>query len=540
MKQFLSVLLTMVLLFITGCDFGTSNNNNGDKPKPTNADSLILLGNSALRNQMYDEAIGYYETAFEADNNHTKAIIYSTMAKIAKISIDPKVVNLFKNRFGFKDYPNRLNALLSDEWLTKYPDEYISWSHYDDVIGEWVYWYDEWYVNSDNYSDIRKVGYYYYNYDYKYVFVSDKPIYEKGGEYLLPGLAVPSWVKGGSDSWYNETLISTNKAHSFETWCLLLFANAVDKNTSGLNTVLDELISSVFGASFVDVGNRIKKLENNKTATITLDRDFIEALYLDDIIDEYDLIGWAEVNAIVCAMTGVKACIEWLAAYDWNTDLNFLKYAWKSDENDFYEHIKTIDSKNLPFNNNFLNARPGKMSVAKASFITAIEGIKASYDAILTSDLYPTEVKNAYPTINDGIGKLLYAIKTGGKFYIPSDPTEGNWPTAGGTGVLLGVDMGLFFYEGYFSLKNVFETENGKPAFYADGIKLTTSNYTAAIRDATDYIGLKFKTTTINKIVFDFPELYEEIPELTNGSDGWIVGMFPPALAKTLFEKYYK
>ncbi|MDR0304537.1 MAG: hypothetical protein LBH98_07205 [Chitinispirillales bacterium] len=539
-KCLVSVSAVCAAVFVAGCSKGEESGNR----RPTNPDSLIILGNSALRNEKYDEAVEYYEAAFEADNNHTKAIIYSTIAKIAKISVDRKVVDLFKNRFGFTNYPNRLNALLSDDWLTKYPEEYILWSYRDEEIGKWVYWHDEWYVNSGYYPDIQKIGYYYQEYDYNsynylYFFVSDSPIYEKGSEYLLPGLTVPNWIKGGSDSWYNETLMSTDKAHSFETWCLLLFANAVDKNTAGLNTVLDELISSVFGGSFVDACNRIKRLENNKTAAITLDRDFIEALYLDEIIDEYDLIGWAEVNAITSCMVGVKACLEWMAAYDWDTDLNFLKYAWKSDENDFYEHIKTIDSRNLPFNNNFLNARPGKMGVAKASFVTAIQGIKASYDAIITSNLYPTEVKNAYPTINDGIGKLLSAIQTGGKFYIPQAPTEGSWPTSGGTDVLLGVDMGLFFQEGYFSLKNVFETENGKPTFYADGVKLTLSNYGTAIRDAEDYIGLKFKTATINNIVFDFPELYEEVPELTNGSDGWIVGMFPPALAKTLFEKYY-
>jgi len=368
--------------------------------KGKSSTELISLGSSSLKSKKYDEAIAYYEAAFVANNNDTKAIIYSVMAKIAKISTDPKVVDLFKNRFGFSQYPNRLNALLSDDWLKEYPSKYRVWSYYDDNIEKWVYWYDDYEVNSSYYPDITKVGYYSeeYGYDYEtgewwstHTFVTSERRYDEGEYYSrLPELVTPAWIVGGSDSWYNETLMS-NKAHSISTWALLLFANAVDKNTAGLNDVLDELISSVFGGSFVDACDRLKRLENNKNSLVTLDRDFIEALYLDEIIDEYDLIGWPEVNAIISSMICVKASLEWVAAYDWNTNLNFLKYSWKSDGNDFQEHFKNINAKDLPFNNSFLNARPGKMAVAKADFIKAIEGIKASYDAIRNSDLYPTE-----------------------------------------------------------------------------------------------------------------------------------------------------
>ena len=555
-------------------------------PAASTADPLALInsGNSALKNELYDEAIAYYEEAYAADNNNMKAIIYSALGKIAKISTDPKVANLLKNKFGFSAYPATLNALLNDSWLKEYAD-YLEWGYYDEALGDWVGWYDEWAVDAPYYPNVTKVGYYYGDcwYDPPYytgncTFVSDEARYST---YKLPELLIPSWVSGGSDSRYSGTLVGANKLQSFNTWTLLFIANVIDKNPNGLNAAIDELISSIFEGSFVEALERVKKLENNKTATITLDRDFIDALHLNDLMDEHDPVGWAELNGITSMMTFIKASLEWVAAYDLNTDLSFLRFAWENDDSDFFEHLKSvIDPKDLPFNNNFMDARSdgaAKMETAKASFITAIEGLKASYDAMLESPLYPTAVKDAYPTINDGIGKLITAINNGGKFWIPEDPTTGTWPSANRSDVLAGVDMGLFFQPGYLSLKNLFETDaGGRPVFYikhylyectayenwggydycvagiesVDEVKLTKENYVNLIDNIYDggsddwwgSVGLKLKSDTINKLVFDSPKLHEEAPELKNG-DGYFVEVVPDIIprefAKIIFEKYY-
>ena len=403
-----------------------------------NVDQLISSGHTALKNEQYDEAIVHYENAYKADNTNVKAVIYSTLGKIAQISTDQKVENLLKNRFGFKQYPSRLNALLSDEWMKEYI-EWLEWGYYDDTVGEWLDWYDEWHVewfkNDPNYRGVDKPGYYYndgcdydyeiHNYVCNYVFISD----EKRSNHntiSLPELLIPDWVKGGNDSWYSETLM--DGMPGFDTWILLLVANIVDKNPDGVNGIIDELIPALFEGPFVEALNRVKNLENNKTA-ITLDRDFIDALYLDEFMDEYDPIGWAELNGVMSSMLIVKASLQYVAAYDLNTDFSFMKYAWKNDGDDFhqqiYDYLKENKSTALPFYNNFMNARSdgqARMNTAKASFIEAIQGLQASYDAIIESPLYPTVVKDAYPTISEGIGKLITAIQTGGKFWIPEDP----------------------------------------------------------------------------------------------------------------------
>ena len=503
-NRFFQLLAIIALVIFAAC---SERNYNDDGKKSGGlvtgeVGELLASGNRALANENWDSAVIYFESAFASDNNSPEAIVYSTLAKIAQISVDPQVVNLFRNRFGFRDYPNRLNALLSDEWMTTYRDKWRVWDYFDENMQGWVRWHDRWSV--DNYEDIDRVGYWYQDCGYdselgwrcNYVLVSETPLYEIGSEISLPGLGTPSWLVGNNNSWYNETLIPASRAHSFQTWVLLLFANLIDKNTNGFNAVLDETISAVFGQTFNEALNRIKRLENNKTATITLDRGFIESLYLEDIIDQYDRIGWAEINAITSAMIAVKASLEWVAAYDWNTNLSVFRHAWENDDNYFFGRIQAINKNDLPFNNNFLNARPGKMAVAKNSFIASIQGLKASYDVISrNTDLYPSEFTNAFPTMNEGMELLISAIQSGQIFYVPEDPTRGRWPTSARNDVLFGVDMGLFFQEGYFSLKNVFETDaNGRPVFYAvhyDGyyrenkeiVRLTLSNYLTEIKE---------------------------------------------------------
>jgi hypothetical protein len=131
-----------------------------------------------------------------------------------------------KEHFGFTNYPARLNALFSDEWMKKYDGT------------------------------------------------------------TLPVIKTPEWLKG-KGSMYNDALLSDN-VMSVENWTLSLFANVIDKNSNGLNALLDDVIGGMFGAYYNVAAERIKKLENKKEERITLDIYFIEKLGLEDIFDEYD------------------------------------------------------------------------------------------------------------------------------------------------------------------------------------------------------------------------------------------------------------
>jgi hypothetical protein len=441
---------------------------NSDVKVPTEGKSLDKLLSdavSSLKEEKWADAVAYYNAAYDKDNNDPRAIIYSVLANLAKISTDPKVVALMKEHFGFTAYPNKLNALLDDEWLKKY------------------------------------------------------------GEEKLPIIKTPSWLS--SSEAYRDAMLSGNVLSS-KNWALSLLANLLDKNTSGVNGLLDDVIDGVFGVSYNVAVERLKKLENKKEERINLDPYFIEKLELEDFFDEYDKIGWAEVNAVLSAILLSKASLEWVQSYDLSSNLNWLRYSWKDDGDDMLEHFKQANKSDFPFNNNFFNVRSGKMANAKADFIKAIKGFQASYASIENSELYPSKVKESYGTINDGFGKLISAIENGGKFYIPEDPTKGSWPTTKRSDVEFTIDIGKFFTEGYFSLQKIFEVENGKPVFYSDGEKLTVANYSGLLNSNYGNLQLKLNTGHIEAIVDEIENDFEYV-----GTD------FDIEAAKAIFEKYY-
>jgi len=458
--------VALIFAFISCSDNNVSDGQSGDNSDvkvPTsgkNVDELLQCGEDELKKEHWDEAISYYNAAYEKESDNPKTIIYSVLANLAKISTDPKVVTLMKEHFGFTTYPNKLNALLSDKWMKDYCD--VEYDYYDRTLREWVYW------EKARNGEVNEDGYYYYNYSTgKYTLVSTQPrCYNE----QLPAIRTPSWVQG-KGSIYNDALLSGN-VMSVENWSISLLANVIDKNSNGFNPLLDDVIDGVFGASFNLAVERLKKLEPKKEKRINLDPYFIEELDLEDVFDEHDQIGWAEVNTILSAMLLVKASLEWIQSYDLSTDLNWLKYAWKDDIDDIRNHFKSVDANKLPFNNNFFKVRPGKMENAKADYVKAIKGFQSSYASIVNSDLYPSKLQESYATINGGFDELTKSINNGGKFYIPENPTKGTWPTSKNGDVVATIDMGKFFTPGYFSLPNIFKTDGGKPVFY-----LTYNNY---------------------------------------------------------------
>jgi len=580
---FYSLLQVALLLAFIGCSnnngseddggsSGGSGGNNSDVKVPTNGKSVDELLKSAvneLKKEHWDEAIAYYNAAYEKDNDNPKTIIYSVLANLAKISTDPKVVTLMKEHFGFTTYPNKLNALLSDKWMKDYCE--IEYDYYDENSRRWVNWeYARW-------GEVEKDGYYYWS-NGRYILVSTQA---KCYKEKLPAIKTPGWVQG-KGSMYNNALLSGN-VMSVENWAISLLANVLDKNSNGFNPLLDDVIDGVFGTSFNIALDRLKRLENKTKNSITLDPYFIEELDLEDIFDKDDQIGWAEVNAVFSAMLLVKSSLEWVQSYDLSTDLNWLKYAWKDDENDIRDHFKNVDASKLPFNNKFFEVRSGKMKNAKADYVKAIKGFQNSYTAIVNSDsdIYPPELKDYYRTINGGFEELIKAINNGGKFYIPDEINKGStWPTSKNGDVVATINLGLFFTEGYFSLQNIFETDGKKPKFYLtyeepdeydycrwnevkvkicldeddeycedyyydysyervcdpippkqDAVLLTKSNYTSLISQG-GYLSLGVKIAQFKAIAdiddLDYNEL-EYIPTGLKGKD-----------AKIVFEKYYQ
>ncbi|MDR1813060.1 MAG: hypothetical protein LBQ87_09570, partial [Candidatus Fibromonas sp.] len=205
---FLALSVSLAALFAFSCS--QPEDEGGDGPnidtKGKTVEELLADGINSLKAEQWDEAVAYYDEAYKKDNNDTRTVVYSVLANLAKISTDPKVVALIKNNLGFTEYPNKLNALFSDDWMKKYPDYEYDYGRYDSVF--------------------------------------------------LPAIKTPDWVKG-EGSVYNDALLSGNVFGS-EAWAISLLANLLDRNASGVNNTLDEVIDGVFGVSFNEAVNRLK------------------------------------------------------------------------------------------------------------------------------------------------------------------------------------------------------------------------------------------------------------------------------------------
>jgi hypothetical protein len=448
----------------------------------------LTKGNDSLLAEDYDEAIAFYKDAYANDNFNPEAIIYSTLAELAAISVDPRVKNLMQNRLGITSYPATLGALFSDSWMKNYPDEQMEWDYWDDNLNTWVWW---------NEAGPNGPGYYYYG----SVFVTAIPRYR---ENRVPELQVPGWF--ASTGAYMDSKIA-GTMESYTTWTLLLGANLLDKNTGGLNDLFAGILDSVFGTTFDDLIIRSGRLKDSDS--VKLDGEIIEKFGLAELFEGDVFISKAELDVLLASLRIIKASFEWLASYNWETDFSFLKYDW-SDYNTFLQKLDDANVTKLPFRNSFLkNQNADMLGKSKADYAAAINTLFAAYDAIGGKDYIPEAAKdewNNYRWIKDGLGKLRDAITNGGIFYIPENMPSGNiWPNDAGSAVA-GFDMGKFFQKDYLSLNTLVELvePNGDPKFYGItyfGNTVSETPFVLSNVNSYDYVGIKIKTAPIEDLI---------------------------------------
>jgi hypothetical protein len=434
-----------------------------------------------------------------------------------------------------------------------YDPETETWSYTfgssERKIGDLDYYYDSdryyhWNDGSDpgtDYTGYTVPGYYWVQYD-KYTLFSETPQYEQYTS-RFPGLDAPTWFGNTND--YNGTLTHDNLKSS-ATFNMLLFTNLIEKNTNGLNDLLDQLLSSAFGANFEAAYDRMATMN----ADAKISADALDAFGVSDIFEGDINVGKAEMNVLFAAMRIVKASLEWIAAYNWSTDLNFLA------KEAFWNGGTLATPANLPLRNDFLKDRNnGMMAKSKADFIKAIDDSVAAYDSWLANEKLPQGYKDTlsdYKWAKDGFEKFKTAINSGGTFYVKEhssgtaayDNTQSN--------ALIGIDLGKFFTPGQLSFDKLIDSEDvagkGKsPVFYAnadeggpspgdnagkgkssvfyndDEVKITTKD------QITGSIQFKVKSANLKEII-----VYDggNIPE-------YIMVDFPLEWAKSIWDWYH-
>jgi hypothetical protein len=76
-----------------------------------------------LKQRAYDAAYLQFADSVSLDSSVTSEIassakLWKAVLEISKLSIDPAIVDLAKNKFGFIDYPTTMEELFTDRWLT--------------------------------------------------------------------------------------------------------------------------------------------------------------------------------------------------------------------------------------------------------------------------------------------------------------------------------------------------------------------------------------------------------------------------------------
>jgi hypothetical protein len=499
-----------------------------------NSDTIVIRqkldeGINYLKNNQYDQAAAAFEAAFIADTKgsgtYVESVVYSSLGKLSSILKEQSFRNLVEGRLGVVGYPDTLNEIVTGDWFVDYAEEINYW-WYPGPTDQSNYW---WRSDSPN-----GLGWYLVDWSggpYTYHFQSSDRNWPATqglvGTELWPNFDPPSWLPTGPGSLYNDNLVTMGDTvlESVALLDYLFFANLLDKNTNGLNTLLDEVLGSVFGSTFTSVDSRINTLDYADRAT--LDEDVLAAFGLDELFEGDDIyIGKAELKVLISGLRLVKGSLEWLRSYDWNTDINFLKGGFISEE-DFVTKLNNTPVANLPLQNNFLKARSGVpgMTQAKADYTAAITDLIAVWESIDQLSTIPPAVQDVlddYKWVKDGLGKLKTAINSGAVFYVPKqEPGGSTWPNVSSADAAFGVDFDKFFTPGYLAINKLIENESNAPVFYKAAnsyTKITAPTQAAADTEFEDIfdngygVAIKFNYAALKEVflkTFDSPDGYQ-------------------------------
>ena len=440
---------------------------------------------SALLRDDYDSAAAAFEQAYKKDPKNKEAIFYSTLGRLASISIDAKVRKILQS-IGFNNYPGNLNNLftLGDSWENYYTDE-------------------------------------------SYTETAQRPLWLKdfSGK-RLPDYRYPS----GYYAFQNQQTITQESKidglESMATYMMVMFFNAMGSNIQDMNYVVDEILEYVFGDAFETAAARATTF--NYGDTITLDSGINKKLFMTKYLQDGDHVGRAELDLVFSSLWFCKALLEWLSSYDLETD-RYMFRLWSFNAQHFGTFFPPIpglfDALNKPFvspdklnndgttstdllnrvvgfflgemdkyysihqseipripgmmplRNHFLKERSDAQKAinrAKNSLLKAIEPLSNVYNYYYNPEspvpqLIQNEVLPGFKWLDGGFSALQNAIRSGSIFYFPGEMPKGaeSWNYTA-SNARFGVNTEKLFTPGQLSLDRLFVTESGGrlPKFY--------------------------------------------------------------------------
>ena len=110
-----------------------------NKPTTDNTKDLLAEAVDLLLDLKIDEGVAKIKEAYSVQKNNETTLYYA-LAELASISVDQSVATLFKDNFGVKNYPAKMNSLISGDWMKEYPitRDYRLYNVYTAEYGDYV------------------------------------------------------------------------------------------------------------------------------------------------------------------------------------------------------------------------------------------------------------------------------------------------------------------------------------------------------------------------------------------------------------------
>ena len=270
----------------------------------------------------------------------------------------------------------------------------------------------------------------------------------------MPDLAkAPAWLKASAGF------------SPFTLWMALL----VDNNTTGLNNLIDDVLTGAFGTGYTEASDLIDEMTD---APVTIDERLIKLLNLTEAVGEDTIkITKAELKTVTAVLDMVKGTFQFLQAYNLDTPLNFLKFDWDTGSDfELGEYDPAID----PCKNGFLTQRSGYTTkTARDTYVQALGDLILAYDSLITTNTnYPVAAIDflkkykGYKTLAQNIRTAIQNIGTNKTTWvdIPYIQDKYGSPATDG-GAAFSVNLAAL-EDGYFKLENLITMNNGKkPVF---------------------------------------------------------------------------
>jgi hypothetical protein len=486
---------------------------------PAAAAAYVNTGIENLTAKKFTEARASFALALASDPTNVDAQVWKALLDAANRAVNPDIVSLFKENFGFSGYPSDLTSLLSSTFLSTQiyyskngfvpiaseagfqQSIYLRGTFTPNSSGKYINYYN--FSNPSNSSTCEQGTFsfsdagdsvvcfyydeagYYASYDNsvklssyssatRYVEVATLADLSKPYA-LLPEISVPSWAPSLKDN------------NSISAYAMKILANVVDRNTTGINGIVDKVLSGAFGSDFDTVIAAIRALPSG--ASVTVPAALLSA-YSGGSAPSYTIaINKDELLAFAGQQELMKGLVQYVASYNLTYPIGVFALDYNNPElnkdtdgdgiSDWAESYMSTTVSPLVTSSGLLTDRSqATRTAAKTTIVTAMDDLytaatnisaelkktSGAYSAYFTAE--STAAADMAATI-DAVTPEVQAAKNaisggGGYSYTYSVTNKGVT-----TSKTVTVYPSKIFDSAIFSFPSLFEYSGGKPVAYA-------------------------------------------------------------------------